>query len=322
MLRAKELNAKRQAVSDAVFGVTVFSDMSETEFRTKVLTEKSGDNYPTPQDKNDNVVDFEMKVASEDVPDEWDWRKHLAVTSVKNQGNVGSCWAFSAAANIEGQYALSQGGSLIDLSVEQIVDCDGHFYANGTGDCGPNGGFPFYAYDYVRRAGGLEQWKDYPYCIGDFLCSPCPPPGYNKTFCGNPMPCEHKYDCSNKFDPSKIAVSIDSWAWLAPNKNETLLKEQLYQNGPVSIAIDASALQTYYFGILTPLFCSSDPNSADHAVLLTGYGTKRDLFFQEMDYWEVKNSWGESWGVQGYFKMSRHVNTCGVSNFATTSLIN
>ena len=294
MLRAKELNAKRQAVSDAVFGVTVFSDMSETEFRTKVLTEKSGDNYPTPQDKNDNVVDFEMKVASEDVPDEWDWRQHGAVTRVKNQGGVGSCWAFSAAANIEGQYALSKGGELVDLSVEQIVDCDGSMFMNGTGDCGPNGGYPMYAYDYVLGAGGLEPWPLYPYCIGDFSCEPCPPPGYNKTICGSqPAGCQHKDDCSNKFDPTKILASIDSWAWLAPDKNETLLKEQLYQNGPVSIAIDALPLQFYLFGIVPSYFCSSNPNSADHAVLLTGYGTEKDLFLQETEYWEVKNSWGE-----------------------------
>ena len=296
LLRAKELNAKRQAVSDAVFGVTVFSDISETEFRTKMLLERLGNNYPTPQDKNDNVVDLELNVNLEDVPDEWDWRQHGAVTRVKNQGAVGTCWAFSAAANIEGQYALSQGGSLIDLSVEQIVDCDAtSFPQNNSGDCGPGGGIPAFAFDYVLRSGGLEPWTDYPYCIGDGSCSPCPPPGYNKTICGFPQPCEHKYDCANKLDPSKIVASIDSWAWLAPDKNETLLKALLYQNGPASIAMDASKLHLYTSGIITSNMCSSDPLAADHAILLAGYGKEKVHFWlKETEYWEVKNSWGES----------------------------
>ena len=163
------------------------------------------------------------------------------------------------------------------------------FPNNATGDCGVNGGEPFGAYDYIIRAGGIESDKDYPYCVGDFSCTPCAPDGMNVTICGHGIP-----DCSKEdschFDKSKAVTSLKGWASLAPGKNETILKAQLYQQGPVSIAIDARTLQFYVAGIVDPMFCSSNPNVADHAILVTGYGVQKDVFFQEVPYWHVKVS--------------------------------
>ena len=135
--------------------------------------------------------------------------------------------------------------------------------------------------------------KDYPYCIGDFACSPCAPDGYNKTICGPPPggwahPCYAKDSCKAKLDKAKFVTKVVGWAQLAPGLNETEMASQLYHHGPISIAIDARTLQFYIFGIVSPLFCSSDPNKADHAVLVTGYGTEEDMLLQETPFWNVK----------------------------------
>ena len=93
-----------------------------------------------------------MKKNVNDLPDSYDWRDHGAVTSIKDQGSVGSCWAFSAVQNLEGQYFL-KGNPLTNLSVEQVVDCDGFQEKNGEkACCGVFGGWPFLVFEYVKSA--------------------------------------------------------------------------------------------------------------------------------------------------------------------------
>ena len=88
--------------------------------------------------------------------------------------------------------------------------------------------------------------------------------------------------------------------------------------GPVSVALDASRQwQTYAGGVLAPRKwlggCSSDPSKADHGVAVVGYGTDPT----SGDYWIVRNSWGSAWGENGYVRLKRGVNACGVANFAS-----
>ena len=96
---------------------------------------------------------------------------------------------------------------------------------------------------------------------------------------------------------------------------------QLYENGPVSIAIDATSLYVYWGGIVKGHLCTADKSNADHAVLLVGYGSQKNIFGEEVKYWIVKNSWGADWGEKGYFRLLRGMNTCGVANFPTTSIL-
>jgi len=235
------------------------------------------------------------------------------VTPAKDQGFVGTCWAFSTTGNIEGQWFLS-GKPLPSLSEEQISDCDGY-------DCAIMGGWPCRAYQYVVNVGGLMSEADYPYCAGtdQNQCFPCAPPGYNQSFCGPyPSYCNSTlYPCkANK--NSKLAAKISGWKSFS--QNETQLLSDLITNGPLSVLINSEGLPPLEYhrdGVWNPYMCGAD--SLDHAVLLVGYGVDKGMF-EDTPYWIVKNSWGQDWADdQGFFKMARGTGLCGVNTAVTSA---
>ncbi len=94
--------------------------------------------------------------------------------------------------------------------------------------------------------------------------------------------------------------------------DEAIIKDALYDIGPLSILLDFKGLMHYKSGIANPLFCSTWP---DHALVLVGYGVK------DGDYWWIKNSWGPKWGINGYFMLKRGANKCAINLFATTAVL-
>ncbi|XP_034409395.1 cathepsin S-like [Cyclopterus lumpus] len=207
-------------------------------------------------------------------PDTVDWRAKGYVSSVKNQGSCGSCWAFSAVGALEGQLAKTT-GKLVDLSPQNLVDCSGKY-----GNRGCNGGFMNQAFRYVIDNQGIDSEAAYPYR-------------------GQAQQC--RYEAADR------AANCSGYSFLPPG-DEGALKEALATIGPISVAIDATqrTFAFYRSGVYDDARCTQKVN---HGVLVVGYGT-----LNGDDYWLVKNSWGASFGDRGYIRMSRNKkNQCGIA---------
>ncbi|OVA20378.1 Peptidase C1A [Macleaya cordata] len=276
--------AKRHQTLDpsAVHGVTQFSDLTPTEFRKTVLGLRP---LKFPSDAHKAPI-----LPTNDLPADFDWRDHGAVTAVKNQGSCGSCWSFSTTGALEGANFLAT-GKLVSLSEQQLVDCDHECDPAEAGACdsGCNGGLMNSAFEYTLKAGGLQREEDYPYTGTDR--GPC------------------------KFDKSKIAASLANFSVVSLDEDQ--IAANLVKNGPLAVGINAVFMQTYVGGVSCPYICSK---RLDHGVLLVGYGSGAysPIRLKEKPFWIIKNSWGPSWGENGYYKICRGRDICGVDSMVST----
>jgi len=225
-----------------------------------------------------SAVNLEINETDIGLPASWDWRNEGAVTGVKNQGQCGSCWSFSTTGSTEGCHKIA-GGDLVGLSEQNLMDC-----SDSYGNEGCNGGLMTAAMQYIIANKGIDTEASYPY----------------KAENGK---CHYKADESGATLSSFVNVRAGS---------ETDLQAKAYE-GPTSVAIDAShnSFQFYSSGVYYEPACSS--TSLDHGVLVVGWGADNGK-----DYWIVKNSWGTSWGLEGYIWMSRfRNNNCGIATEAT-----
>lgn len=174
-----KLNAQHDG-AEFTLDESPFAHMTFEEFSARLLP-----GFPRNAANATPSEAISTSITDEAPPSSFDWRTSPfnAVTSVKDQGAMGSCWAFSAVGNVEGQRAVaSQGKVLEDLSVEQLVECDDMSGKTQQGeevsDCGVFGGWPFLAYQYWIKAGGVRSDAEMPYCSGiDYgkpgSCLPC-----------------------------------------------------------------------------------------------------------------------------------------------------
>ncbi|KAI5082801.1 hypothetical protein GOP47_0002544 [Adiantum capillus-veneris] len=264
-------NSNKQKESSHRLGLTRFADLTLNEFKARHFGFRNRPS-PVPLQEYSSVCDTKKLPASVD------WRKHGAVTPVKDQGTCGSCWAFSSVGAIEGAHAIAI-GELVSLSEQELVSC---VHTN----FGCHGGLMNPAFKWVIRNGGINTEEGYPYVSGTGRTRFC---NWNKKM--------------------GKSVTIAGYEDVQPHNEEALTCAVAQQ--PVSVAINANSqdFQLYAGGIFNS--CSDGRTDIDHAVLVVGYGSEGGK-----DYWIVKNSWTEDWGLDGYVHIERSTGNrrgvCGI----------
>ncbi|PNT78134.1 senescence-specific cysteine protease SAG39 [Brachypodium distachyon] len=244
-------------------GANQFADLTNDEFRAsktnKGIKQGGVRDAPTGFKYSDVSIDA--------LPASVDWRTKGAVTPIKNQGQCGSCWAFSAVAATEGVVKLST-GKLVSLSEQELVDCDVH----GV-DQGCMGGWMDDAFKFIIKNGGLTTEANYPYTGEDDKCKS------NETV--------------------NVAATIKGYEDVPANDESALMKAVAHQ--PVSVVVDGGDMtfQLYAGGVMT----GSCGVEMDHGIAAIGYGATSN----GTKYWLMKNSWGTTWGEKGFLRMAKDI---------------
>jgi len=196
-----------------------------------------------------------------DLPQTVDWNAQGAVGPVKDQGQCGSCWAFSTVGALESYHYIQYGGDMLSFSEQQVIDCA------RESNFGCNGGFPYTAFEYAS-INGLQLESDYPYAEEQGACQ------YSKDK-ARQVNIGYSFVQTQSKDMLKVALAITPTV--------------------VAVEADQSIFQFYSKGVIG-FGCGK---KVDHAVLAVGYDIVDDA-----EAYVVKNSWGTTWGVNGYFYLS------------------
>ncbi|XP_048370692.1 cathepsin W isoform X2 [Sphaerodactylus townsendi] len=259
----------------AQYGVTLFSDLAESEFE-KIFGIPYPDQVPT---LNQSGKPLKKHAKS------CDWRKLGAITAVKKQGKCKSCWAFAAVSNIEALWNIHY-HSPFNLSVQEVVDCV------RCGD-GCDGGYAWEAFQTVLNDSGLTEQEYYPYV-------------------GKPQQCRK--------DRGKPVAWIHDYEFLP--RDEKYVAHVVASRGPVTAILNTKPLQHYQKGIIRRPSQECSPKRLDHVVLIVGYGeVKSRRGSWSGPYWIIQNSWGKTWGEQGYFRLHRGTNACGIAMYPVTAIV-
>ncbi|XP_052741893.1 digestive cysteine proteinase 1 [Bicyclus anynana] len=215
----------------------------------------------------------EVELMARELPTHYDMRTEGFITSVKNQAECGSCWAFATVAAVEGAIARHNGGRNLDLSEQSLVDCAGGFDSYGC-----DGGFMEGTFKYVLKH-GIPSEMEY----GLYLSK--------ENWC-------HLRNMTSVHKIKGFAA--------VPLLSVNAMKVALYKYGPVTVTINANDnVDVYHSGIFYDPTCNK--RRMNHAVTVVGYGQREGV-----DYWIVKNSWGEDWGEDGYILFSATNNNCHI----------
>lgn len=257
------------------------------EYSDVTFAEFSGLKLMAPQDCSATKNDF--KVSKEKIglgiPDSYEWNNFGVVTPVKNQGSCGSCWTFSTVGSLEAHWNILGKGKNVLFAEQQLVDCAGDFENNGC-----QGGLPSHAFEYIKYRGALELGSTYPYTAKNGQCV---------------------------YNASRGVGYVKYGSYNITAGDEVELADRLYNAGPISVSFKVvNGFKNYVGGVYSNENCGTGPMDVNHAVLATGYGVEDGKAF-----WNIKNSWGNTWGLNGYFKILRGENMCAIAQCNAYPLI-
>uniref|UniRef100_A0A1I7UBU8 Pept_C1 domain-containing protein n=1 Tax=Caenorhabditis tropicalis TaxID=1561998 RepID=A0A1I7UBU8_9PELO len=258
---------------------------------------------------------FEMthpEVLDAAIPDSFDsraqWPNCPSISKIRDQSSCGSCWAVSAAETISDRICIaSNGQTQLSISADDINACCGMVCGNGC-----NGGYPIEAWrHYVKKGyvtGGSYQektgCKPYPYppCehhVNGTHYKPCPSDMYPTDKCERSCQAGYAltYQQDLHFGQSAYAVS----------KKATEIQKEIMTHGPVEVAFTVYEDFEHYTGGV--YVHTAGPSLGGHAVKMLGWGVDNGT-----PYWLCANSWNEDWGENGYFRIIRGVNECGIES--------
>lgn len=282
------LNHMSDQSEDENLNTRILGNEEATQFRS--MKNRPGLGSPDVRLEADELPDFMADYMDREPPNEWDWRSDKRVVGpIMDQVRCGACWAFATAGLIEGQQHkidpnLSE---VVSLSAQQLVDCDNEL------NSGCNRGLVVQTSNYLSSFGGLQREIDYPFKSG-----------------WTEMAGKCKHNASAIQETSR---GLNEFLVIKP-KDEQFLKRLVAFYGPVAVSIHARMrFLHYYDGIFEDETCKpqSYPN---HALLIVGYGTDS---YTKQDYWIVKNSFGQEWGMKGYGYVLRKDNHCSIANRPT-----
>lgn len=270
-------------------GHNAFSGMNSEEFsefmgfktNQDLLVRDKETNFlrgSVPVVKQEDVLDV-MDISA--LPTSVDWRTKGVVNKIFSQAQCGSCWSFSGTSTLESAVAIKT-GHLYDLSEQQSVSCAGLKYGN----LGCNGGYYSGLWDFSKANGGICSEASYPYTSGNGDTG----------------------SCVKSCTPIS-GTKVQSYVSVTPNSDSATMTALTVE--PISIAIeaDAKSFQLYSGNVYSDFEgcnansktkgVNSQPN-INHAVVLSGYASENG-----QDYYILRNSWGTSWGENGYMRISR-----------------
>uniref|UniRef100_A0A8R1TS31 Cathepsin L-like n=1 Tax=Onchocerca volvulus TaxID=6282 RepID=A0A8R1TS31_ONCVO len=233
-LITEETNRKyEQGLISYTNALNHLADLTDEEFN--MMNGLSFSNATYLQGRNQNFFKLYQYNRNQKLPGAVDWRRGGLVTSVKNQGECGSCYAFAAAAVLESYYKKKR-GVLIDLSPQNIVDCSWDY-----GNMGCNGGTVSGSFDYAKDY-GIAQESKYPYVHTVQQC---------------------------KWRSNIGIVTVNDYV-LIPQGDELALQNAVAKLGPVAVAIHATQPDFRFYK--SGIYSSSNCGEPNHAVLVVGYG--------------------------------------------------